>query len=60
MARGGRLTISRLYCSTCGQPRDIPRPERRLREVGHIKSMFCATCQRKRPFVENRSRPSHD
>ncbi len=57
MAKRRTLVISRLYCETCFTPRDIPRKRCALRAQGHVKSMFCAACHKKRLFRENIGMP---
>lgn len=42
------------YCTCCGNKQifNIPRPIGKQRPTGHLKKMFCFTCNKKKNFVE--------
>ena len=44
----------KFYCTKCGKPQlfVVPRPIAKQRPNGHLKKMFCFTCNEKRNFVE--------
>ena len=42
--------ISELKCPVCGQIMTVPRYKSAKREKGHIKTMFCPICKKKRQF----------
>lgn len=47
------VTFSQFYCTQCGQRGiDIPRKKGREREAGHLKKLFCLTCQKECNCVE--------
>ena len=45
---------NKFYCTKCGNPQlfSIPRLGGKQRPAGHLKKMFCFTCNEKRNFVE--------
>lgn len=47
------VTISEFYCTECGQ-KGIPiaRKKGKQREAGHLKKIFCLTCQKETNHVE--------
>lgn len=48
-----KMYISQLRCLECNLIMPIPRKKARPREHGHIKTMYCARCQKITDFVEN-------
>ena len=47
-----KLEISNMYC-TCCQKKGIPIPRsRRSKEPGHLKKIFCLTCQKETNHAE--------
>ena len=48
-----KLSISDFYCTQCGR-KGIPisRIKGREREAGHLKKLFCLTCQKETNHVE--------
>lgn len=55
MAKNQRITTSEFYCTCCGK-RGIPIARRvgQQREVGHLKRLFCLTCQKETNHAEVR------
>ena len=49
-----RYEISILRCQTCGYVFKIPRPVSHKRARGHVKTMYCPSCQAIRNFTEYR------
>lgn len=45
--------MSSLMCSVCSFEMKIPRKRGNMRKKGHIKHMWCPTCQETRAFEEN-------
>lgn len=43
---------SDLWCKECGFNMIIPRKRSNLREVGHIKHMYCPKCEEETAFIE--------
>ena len=41
-----------LHCSCCNMQMVIPRLNAHKREINHIKTMYCAKCQKTTDFIE--------
>lgn len=49
------ITDNEFYCTICGNKGiSIPRIKGKEREAGHLKKLFCLTCQRETNHVECR------
>lgn len=51
------MYYSTLYCQICGLKMVIPRKLAHKRPIGHIKTMYCSTCQQKTNFIEEPEHP---
>ena len=47
--------MSDFYCQSCGCKLSLPRKKSSRRERGHIKTMWCPTCQCEQDFIEVRA-----
>ena len=55
MKRANAVTISDFYCTQCkSKGISIPRKNGQQREGGHLKNMYCPSCQKMRNHVEIR------
>lgn len=47
------FSVSDFYCTCCGKRGlSLPRPERKQREPGHLKELFCFYCGEEKNAVE--------
>lgn len=49
-----KATVSMCYCTQCGSTFPILRTNRRTREAGHLKKLFCLNCGKETNHVECR------
>lgn len=50
------VTYTELECSTCRMTMPIPRKVSKRRKTGHIKHMYCTTCQEVTAFEEGNTK----
>lgn len=49
-----KASVSKCYCVKCGAEFPILRTNKRIREPGHLKKLFCLNCQEETNHVEVR------
>lgn len=54
LARKGSYYISNFKCNICDMSFPLPRKTRRMRELGHIKDLYCPRCKEITKFRELR------
>lgn len=47
-------TVSMCYCTQCGFPFPILRTNKKIREPGHLKKLWCNKCKKETNFIEIR------
>ena len=49
-------TISEFQCPECGHLIPLPRQNKRCRENGHIKDIYCPWCDSVQKMIEHKSK----
>lgn len=49
-----RPSVSICYCTQCGEPFPIYRTNKKTREPGHLKKLFCLKCNKETNHAECR------
>lgn len=47
-----KVVLSQLCCDVCNFEMTIPRKANKQKTKGHIKHMYCPSCQVVQPFIE--------
>lgn len=52
--RSGRTELREVACETCGHRMPIQRRRSKLRSTGHVKHMYCPTCEKITAHTESK------